>query len=63
MLSWSLLPPLLLLTVSVVRPSWRERYLTVVTPAVVLLVAFGIYQLRNRAIRVAVLAGCLPCRA
>lgn len=59
MLSWSLLPPLLLLTVSVVRPSWRERYLTVVTPAVVLLVAFGIYQLRNRAIRVAVLAAVL----
>ncbi len=54
--SWAVVPPVVLVLMSEVRPVWRDRYLVAVTPAVVILVAFAIDRLRPRAVAAGALA-------
>ena len=61
--SWLLVPPVVLLLISELRPLWRNRYLVPVAPALVLLMAFAILRLRPRAVQVGVLVGVLALSA
>jgi mannosyltransferase len=60
---WLLVPPVVLVLASELRPLWRGRYLLPVTPALVILIAFGLSRLRPRAVQAGVLAVVLTLSA
>ncbi len=60
---WLVVPPVVLLVVSELRPLWRDRYMVPITPALAILIAFAITRLRTRAMQAGVLAVVLALSA
>ncbi len=61
--SWLLVPPVVLLLASELRPLWRSRYLVPITPALVILIAFAVLRLRPKVLQAGVLAVALALSA
>ncbi|MDP9416415.1 MAG: glycosyltransferase family 39 protein [Actinomycetota bacterium] len=53
---WLVVPPVVLVVVSELRPLWRNRYLIPITPALVILVAFALTRLRPKLLQAGALA-------